>query len=363
MILFQIGHLPIFSHLNEFESDLGMISDLSWELPTVDFRLGGTINLGNRDANYNVPTVTVSGDIIGSDDYPISLVRKELEVLGGQKHIPFIAFELIDDFYGNNPALVWYVCFGSIATYSRNFSLRSSNAIDTLPVSLTLVLETPWKALNSTYWKYVQSGIEYNYPLTSVSGEAPLMGKDIKESWIFYYLSPTDEADYYDITELITQGTSLNRYALNYTALSGLPSQLTINTTPYVWNTFPTTLYFFKNLPTSNTDITLSVSQYRPYSSEVMISEDSVFNCQELNTLMAVKGYTGLLTTDIVVLGNVRYFPGFVIRGGTILSDVKINASFPGNSFGQLYTETNKISVDSAVSTIQFAMYTTFNRI
>lgn len=363
MILFQIGHLPIFSRLNQFESDLGMISDLSWKIPAIEQRLGGTINLGNRDANYNMPTVTVTGDLIGSDDYPISLVRKELEVLGGQKHIPFIAFELIDDFYGNNPALVWYVCYGSIATYSRNFSLRSDNSLDTLPVALTLVIETPWRALNSTYWKYVQSGIEYNYPLTSVSGEAPLLGKDIKENWIFYYLSPTDEADYYDITELLTQGTSINRYGLGWTTLATLPSTLTVNTTPYVWNTFPTTLYFFKSLPITDTDVTISVEQYRPYSSELMISEESVFNCQDLDTLMADKGYTGLLTTDIIVLGNLRYFPGFVIRGGTILSDVKIDATFPGNSFGQLYTETNKISVDSANTSIEFSMYTTFNRI
>lgn len=85
------------------------------------------------------------------------------------------------------------------------------------------------------------------------------------------------------------------------------------------WNVPPHSVYFFKSLnPTGS--LTLTVHKTKNLYN--VVTESTSVDLTALDTLLSDNGYTGLLPTDILVIGEVSPAPGFIYRDGTVLSVV-----------------------------------------
>lgn len=85
------------------------------------------------------------------------------------------------------------------------------------------------------------------------------------------------------------------------------------------WNAPPHSVYYFKGL---NTTGSLTINVVKTKNLYNKVTEVTQVDLSELDTLLGDSGYTGLLPTDILIIGETTPSPGFVYRDGVVLNVV-----------------------------------------
>lgn len=109
-----------------------------------------------------------------------------------------------------------------------------------------------------------------------------------------------------------------------------------------LWSAPPMSVYAFRNLPDTGT---IQIDVNRPEGLWGGKAETTTLDLAALNDALDDGGYTGLLTTDIVYLGNVEKMPGFVVRGGEMIDNPRPLPDYVGRWPGYLAPGYNTVKL------------------
>lgn len=123
---------------------------------------------------------------------------------------------------------------------------------------------------------------------------------------------------------------------------------------PEYWSAPPVSMYAFTNLDATD-ELTIQVDRSKNLYSNERISQYSTLDLVQVNSDLQSAGYNGLYPTDILYGGELLPFPGFIVRSGEVLSDIRLQWSFDGRAAGMIGTGYNQISVSANTSDFEYA--------
>lgn len=353
--LYQIGDVVIHFQPNE-EDNFGIkVKPQSAS--------GDAINFFWPRGDYETSRKRIRGSVYIPSDQPFNQLVQKLRSMAGQL-VDIIGYEFLDccgcpcDMFGAEEIL-WVQTAGQVTDVDEN----ESKDDDT--ISIEISHNPVWQPVNRVFWafdEYVQNlfttctvdtidtTLLNPYPgISSVNrfGAHTRLWTRYRYNGNIAYdpdlwdILHTDLRDYYPATGY---GFTWQEDAITYV----------VSPDKGLWGAPPLSVYGFTNLSQSGLVAITVEREKHLYDTETVVSQ---LNLADLHAAMGT--YGGLQTTDILILGDVYRPSGFVIRAGTILTDVlpKTQASVP---FGRLIAGVNKISIEPAAS--QYAALHTFRR-
>jgi hypothetical protein len=103
----------------------------------------------------------------------------------------------------------------------------------------------------------------------------------------------------------------------------------------------PSAIYAFTGCAATGT-LSINIEKLRHGNVWNTETDTTSVSLAALDTALSNAGYTGLLTTDIIIIGDVEMRPGFIIRSGAILPGVFVETShssaYPGEPGMERYS-------------------------
>jgi hypothetical protein len=360
LMIYQIGDLPLFFNLRNFDSgEVSLDANREWKAPTTEFTQTSGEHLFSdlgRPLSESQKLELKGMFVCDEDQISAQALFNRLLSMGGIPLTPVIGFHYEECEHvpegsccsACNTTLDWIVNYGIITKLPQDSSYHSSKkpwSASTFPVSISMVLGTKWKALNSWEWEYRKDKIVNPLSPTLRSGS-------ISNTFIL----PNRLSELHRKGYFFRWGVTLSKYdpsywGLKYTngRMGGIGSDYvsigehSFNSDPERWSASPNSVYSFTNFSNLTGTITLRVTRNYNYFSQSNLVDESTLDLAQLNTDLINGGLGGLLTTDQIVTGYASPFPGFVIRGGEILSGVRPRWSYPGAYPGETGRGYNKI--------------------
>lgn len=369
----QLGDVPVRLYADEHH---GYGTDFDAEVVAV--MSGRKLYYGNRAHISRPRTIKLKGSVLASGYRPLEQQYNELNALGGAE-IDIIAYSFID--CCGDIDLLWLHGRGVIT----GTDLNDKN--DWGEVSVDLKGMSEWQPLNRALWHY---GNERPAPRKRYSLETPVFKSFGKlPTWkvienqereqsalIFSKRRYSDALLMYDPT----LWAGLHRYlrpsyiqtglgydwkpmAVDGAALNQFVELDSVYVDPGYWTAEPLSLYAFRGLLPYGE---ISITAERCVAGSVFEYDERVttVDLSTLDETLFDNGYDSLLTTDILVIGEVSNLPGFIIRDSAILPGVFPDVAFPDGHPGELGIGSNylTITVESA-SPVEIARLHTFRRV
>ena len=343
MTVIQIGDTPV-----RFRSE-------TWHGYTSSARTRTQNFLFSRDVAFSLSpriiephTISLSGIAFNQGGFSAREQLQQMNRLVGVE-TDIIAYELQECCEKGCCAACGHAAWYDVVIFTtrgvvQSVSMNESDSIETLTASI--VVNTTWETLDRTRWEWAGrrpnvSGPKPTptelwrllkpYPFLEDILNADCSGKLFqKQHWDDESISYNPDVWYF-IHNMHRPGYPRTGISTDWRNSGG---SMIVNCNPDVFSAEPSSLYAFTNLPTSG-EIIITVE--RLYANELWqhSGQVSALDLAEINTALATAGFTGLLATDTLIVGDVsrRYRPGMIIRAGVPLETfypIQYAAEYPG---------------------------------
>lgn len=344
---YQIGDVPLFRYLVGSEDPIQSELEQEWDLPSIRFsQSGNTLFQGpaNRSIRQN-PTMTIEGLVQAKSTALAQELLSAIAHLGGRLAIPLIVFRFEDSFAGPDTVtkVDWLVADVVIESKNQPMAyagLDLSNAGHVrLRLDIEITLMGPFQRLYPWFWEYRPFRARQQNPYVAdgaASGSLmfthPEIVADIRDEYYFARWLDRNtllEPEFWEVafqTDSAGQGMEFEEiYEIFY------------HSDPMRWSAAPQIVYAFTNLlPYGNLEIIVQRSTGQFYGDDY--EETSSLDLVQLDAELALQGYGGLFNTDILYVGDVFPFPGYILRNGVILENLTpvwtYQGLFPGEIQG-----------------------------
>lgn len=308
--VYQIGNIPVYDVLSS-KSGGGVEVDIprKWHVPTEDLKdTGGRINLmPSGRTSPDAVDISVRGDFFETSTMPAMSFVNQINSLGGFKDIPIIGFRLVSQPNGSQPVLHWLTMNVTVEDVNVEFSYKDTEwKSDIVSVDIKMKGSAYWESLNPSVWSY--SPFNHRGGQNPFSIEHPRYIHNIQKSYSFIrrvdnsviLYNPSLWSNFY-------KADPFGSYGFSWT--SSLSNS--VYSHPYFWSGEPVSYYAFKNLELGNRVSIQVVKNSGITTSATLLTND-------LNAILAARGYYGLRPSDIIITGKTNPIPGFVIRDGVV---------------------------------------------
>lgn len=209
----------------------------------------------------------------------------------------------------------------------QSVSPANANPHDLATIALKVDIEAYWEPLDPSFWKW-----ETYFPTAAQLFAFHNCNRMFVKQKLSNVLSVYDPAGW--------ECTNISH------AISWMPINTwhEIQIDPLCWPAPPRSMYALKNLPTFG-EVTINVNR------EVGVwgdhnQEATVIDLAATHNKLVAAGRTGLLRTDIMIVGDVFGRPGFILRNGSIIEDVFVTAFYPAGWPGQISSGNSRIMIN-----------------
>jgi hypothetical protein len=341
IILYQVGLFPVYYSLQGVDGKgVKVSSGVSWENPKNEHSgVEGSVSLLPATSPLvKSSSFKVTGSLLNTHYNKMTAGYNYLKSIAGRRNIKLIAMQIEDKSVEDGPEvfasgdITWLVC-DAILTDIKTDSTWAGSTITTtnVPVTLTFDIRGYWQPLSPLYWEYrpydTIVGRDEIVPLTSNTFLHPVTFDDLTETGTFYRwpsslsdYSPTMWGQKYD-GQIGGNGSDFAPFGLT-----------SLFVDPYVWQN-TNSLYAFTGL-TATDEISIKATMKTGEFKTDLVEEESTLDLSTVDDDLALIGYYGLRSTDIIYTGMVDPLPGYVVRDGVRIPDLAVrwqyNLSYPG---------------------------------
>jgi hypothetical protein len=262
--------------------------------------------------------------------------------------------------------LAWFHTRGIIDGVNSGKSNGSN-----IKLSVSMLIDAAWKPLNRFIWEWRRGRYAPSYrqptpsPLTSAIRPYPSF-KNIYKPHFMQWVKRIYDNDLVmydpDVWAIVHEQNLPNwdiPMGYGHSWSSDYPNMFSPYEDTDIWSSVPTSIYAFRNLPTTGIVGMVVENSFDVWE---RTTENSFLSLSSLNQNMADKGYSGLLTSDIVYTGDGLFKPGFVVRSGEVLTGVPVPFSYPGFFPGQMKPVSSKVQITAEDETVEYAQFHTYRR-
>lgn len=355
VFLYQIGDVAIHLHGQLFKAadhaGAGKATQLLW---SHEFRWP------NRQYKPELRRQTISGLLLGDCTWRADQLYERLQRL---VDVPTDIIGYVDISCCNDIGccacqnsggcnLVWYQNYGVLR------SVKITNRDDNSAIDIAIEIEygAYWQPLSRYFWEwgsYIGNPPRPAAPTTPYSRAivpyprcSTIFG-DCNECNQFKRRIYTDQNVGYDPGLWVAEVCQLAPgYVIPGVAESWVTGHIAKNywNDPSVWNAPILSVYAFRNLPQTGT---LSITVQRSNGVWENISESTTIDLANVSGLLTEAGYGGLMSTDILYIGDLERKPGFIMRGGAIIDTPRPAVNYPSEWPGYITPGTIKLDVSA----------------
>lgn len=339
MFLFQIGTARLYHDINSDDAVVSRKVKSNVKSKTQVWSPEKIFSYGGHSIDY--ASFSITEPLLDTQFYTkpqrVSLYNNMLS----QPAIDLFAYRYVSDKYVNidtgnfdplNDGMIWLHNTGIVKSVTPNWKNSTLKIeLDTQPF---------WEPINRYHWDFVrhESASTTSTPAANAYDDlSPLPGsKDFPLSaqhfWVrkFYtnelFLFDPDTWAYWH--SRLPQGYPRTGSGIGLSA-SGSHS---FTVPDYEWSAFTRSLYQFTEMPAQD-NLVISVSSDGPYGSR--LTNVAALDLSDLDTDMAAGGYTGLLQSDTIVVGDYKGKKSFIIRSSTPITDITPKWVYDGGAIGE----------------------------
>lgn len=357
LILYQIGDFPIHNVAVGIDNK-GITIDRKrkWRNPVETLTdVGGVYS--TLPATRDLPddhTMKAKLNLIASENIKLDNSYHVLNSMAGRRNVPIIGYEIENQYAPEGEECVdeitWLQNFAVITSVDSKYEYASEKEpwnLDYLEVSLDLFLGTQWEVLNPWVWEYRDWRNRISNPFSEFVGQQGLdtyfnhperFNEIIPDSYFFRW-----DAGLFDYNPTywglrFSEGRT-GGVGSNWTSVGTHIA----NSDPLRWSGKIQSIYGFKGLSATGT-ISINTKQATGFFQGDYEDQESTLDLSTLDADLISAGYVGLQPDDIIITGFADPAPGFVIRDGAIITDVRPQWSYPGTYPGETGRAYNEIT-------------------
>lgn len=344
LFVYQIGDIPLFRYLVGTEDPIQTEFEQEWDLPALRFvQSGATLYQGpaNRSLGQAVK-MKVEGVVQARSTALAQELLTALRMLGGRLAIPVIVFRFEDALNSSNSVteIDWLVADAIISSKNQSmpyagFDLGVAGHVR-LRLDIELTLMNPLRRLQPWFWEYRSFRDRQQNPYIADGASSgsllfthPRIIADIQDEFYFVRWLDRDtllNPDYWEVAFSVDGGQGMEFEEVY---------EVFYHSDPMRWSAPPQAVYAFTGLLPYGT---LSIQAQRstgPWHGDDY-EELSTLNLVELDAQLALQGYGGLFNSDILYVGDIFPFPGYILRNGAILENITPGWDYSGLFPGEL---------------------------
>lgn len=349
---YQIGDLSIYGSMKGVDGK-GTIFEIprKWDNPTAKLTdIGGEVSfLPATRSIREVSSFSIKGTALASVDMAVRHFVERLKNMGGRRDIPLIVFraENGDCDCGDCFTMDWLVATCTLleVPVTSEWGGEDAWSYEKAEVNISGVMTSEFRRLSEWFWQYRDAYDRMFDPsLTPASIDLPLgyfpHPKNIDEMVGngFFFKWSSDGSDFDPAFWALKYNNQSGGMGSDFSDFG----EVNVLSNQAEWSEVPVSIYAFTDL-TPTGEIEIEITKKTGFFQGDYIIESSTLDLEQLDADLASFGYGGLASTDVIFTGVVEPFPGYVLKDGQIITDVRPKWSYVGLYPGELGLEFSKV--------------------
>ena len=357
---YQIGDTPLYSFFSGRDDEgITLSVDPKWRFSEITFTGRRGVHLTNP-ATYalsDLPDFEVSGTILARDSAHAQWIQSAVNSLGGRINIPLIVFRYENPLkQGECSELDWLYADAIILSSELEYNYGGTEASQWGHLSLSLKISgkllAPFARMPKWVWEYRSYQERVQDPFAESGSSSPNntffhpteYHHLQREGHFVRWLHPDTLLDtsYWGVKYFQDTSGGVGEDFGDFKSVFYYAN-------PQLWSALPQALYAFTELLPYGS-IQIDVQQSTGFFANDDFIESSILDLAQLDTDLNSAGYGGLFNSDLIYTGAVTPYPGFIVRNGVILSDIRPRWLYTGEYPGIVKNGATNVNIQAVLT-------------